>query len=104
MSRHSPCVEPILHGGVIYWGERCLARFDNVEMFRGAPHCPLMFAAMMGEPWPGYTGPNILLRGYYVREVKRSGTERHSVYLEIVGTGRTLRIGRKAFERERARA
>jgi hypothetical protein len=51
-----------------------------------------------------YTGPNFLFRGYYVREVKRSGTERHSVYLEIVGTGRTLRIGRKAFERERARA
>jgi hypothetical protein len=56
-------------------------------------------------PQPGeYYGPNFLFRDYYVREIRRSGDQRRSVYLEIVGTGRTLRIGRKAFERERSRA
>lgn len=47
-----------------------------------------------------YTGPNVKFRDYYVREVRRSGRERRSVYLEIVGTGRTLRIGRREFERK----
>ena len=44
--------------------------------------------------------PTMLFRDYYVREVRRSGTERHSVYLDVIGTGRTLRVGRREFERK----
>lgn len=50
---------------------------------------------------PGqYTGQNVKFGDYYVREIKRSGTERRSVYLEVVGTGRTIRVGRREFERK----
>jgi hypothetical protein len=47
-----------------------------------------------------YTGQNVKFGDYYVREVRRSGAERRSVYLEIVGTGRTIRVGRRVFERK----
>jgi hypothetical protein len=78
----------------------------RVAMIRVGGKGGLLFEETEYLPRPPayYTGPNFRFRDYWVREVKRSGTERHSVYLEIVGTGRTLRIGRKAFERERARA
>lgn len=46
-----------------------------------------------------YTGENKRLGDYFVREIRRSGRERRSVYLEVVGTGRALRIGRRVFER-----
>jgi hypothetical protein len=47
-----------------------------------------------------YTGPNVKLGDYFVREIKRTGRQRRSVYLEIVGTGRKVRIGRREFERK----
>ena len=45
------------------------------------------------RPRPIYTGDQFKFCDYYVREVR-------SVYLEIVGTGRTVRVGRRVFERE----
>jgi hypothetical protein len=44
--------------------------------------------------------PTFRLGDYYVREVRRSGEQRRSVYLDVVGTGRTMRVGRREFERK----
>lgn len=47
-----------------------------------------------------YTGLNLRLGDYFVREVRRSGTERRqTVHFEIVGTGRTEQMSRYEFER-----
>lgn len=39
-------------------------------------------------------------RDYYVREIRRSGDQRRSVYLEVIGLNRTIRVGRREFERK----
>lgn len=49
----------------------------------------------------GYTGPNVLLGDYYVRELERKGTERRQVVVyEIIGTGRTGQLARTRWERQ----
>ena len=47
-----------------------------------------------------YTGQNVKLGDYYVREVERIGGEhRQVVRYEIVGTGRVEQVPRSRFER-----
>lgn len=49
----------------------------------------------------GYSGENLVLGDYYVREVERIGTERRQVVVyEVVGTGRVERLARTKFERQ----
>jgi hypothetical protein len=49
----------------------------------------------------GYTGENVRLGDYYVREVERVGTEhRQVVRYEVVGTGRVEQMSRSRFERQ----
>ena len=64
------------------------------------PRVRALPAAADGEVEGDGKNPTMLFRDYYVREVRRSGTERHSVYLDVIGTGRTLRVGRREFERK----
>lgn len=46
-----------------------------------------------------YNGPNLLLGDLLVRELRQSGQQRRSVYLEVVGTGRRFRMGYRDFAR-----
>lgn len=49
----------------------------------------------------GYTGPNVRLGDYYVRELERIGTEhRQVVRFEVVGTGRVETLPRSRFDRQ----
>jgi hypothetical protein len=49
----------------------------------------------------GYSGDNLRLGDYYVRELERIGTEhRQVVRYEVVGTGRIEQMSRSRFERQ----
>lgn len=49
----------------------------------------------------GYTGPNVKLGDYYVREVERVGSEhRQVVRYEVVGVGRIEQTPRSRWERQ----
>ena len=85
-------------------GYRRPLSFSMNDVIRDADGAPVDPTRHRDEVWRApplgaYTGPNRKFGDYYVREVRRSGSQRRSVYLEVVGTGRVIRVGRKAFER-----
>lgn len=61
-----------------------------------------MVRMCVGPPRPmRYTGPNVRLGDYYVRELERIGTEhRQVVRFEVVGTGRVETLPRSRFDRQ----